>query len=107
MLEAVVQSRWMPEATEIELLPALPEQWPEGSVKGVRVRGGAALDMRWKAGKIVSLEIHAMSDGAVRLTPPAGQAISAVHNSTGGNVAMGTDRTIRTKRGVSYTILFQ
>ena len=107
MLEAVVQSRWMPEATEIELLPALPEQWPEGSVKGVRVRGGAALDMRWKAGKIVSLEIHAMSDGAVRLTPPAGQAISAVHNSTGGNVATGTDRTIRTKRGVSYTILFQ
>ena len=78
MLEAMVQSRWMPDATEVELLPALPEQWSEGSVKGVRVRGGAALDMQWKAGKIVSLELHAKSDGAIRLVPPQGQAVSAV-----------------------------
>jgi alpha-L-fucosidase 2 len=48
MLEAIVQSRWMPDATEVELLPALPEQWSEGSVEGVRVRGGAVLDMQWK-----------------------------------------------------------
>jgi alpha-L-fucosidase 2 len=107
MLQALVQSRWMPEATEVELLPALPEQWPEGSVKGVRVRGGAALDMQWKAGKIVSLEVRAESDGAIRLIPPQGQAVLAVHNSTGGIVAVGTDQTIRTKREMSYTILFR
>jgi alpha-L-fucosidase 2 len=107
MLEAIVQSRWMPEATEVELLPALPEQWSEGSVKGVRLRGGAALDMQWKAGKIVSLDLHAKSDGAIRLIPPAGQSVSAVHNPAGGIEAAGTDRTIRIKRGMSYTILFQ
>ncbi len=107
MLEAIVQSHWMPDATEAELLPALPEQWSEGSVKGVRIRGGAALDMQWKAGKIVSLELHAKSDGAIRLVPPQGQAVSAVHNSAGGIVATGTDHTIRTRRGMSYTILFR
>ena len=39
MLEALVQSRWMLDATEIELLPAMPEQWDEGVIKGVHVRG--------------------------------------------------------------------
>jgi alpha-L-fucosidase 2 len=107
MLEAIVQTRWTPEATEVELLPALPEQWPEGSINGVRIRGGAALNMHWKAGKIVALELHANSDGAIRLIPPQGQAVSAVRNSAGGIAATGTDHTIRTKRGMSYTILFR
>jgi alpha-L-fucosidase 2 len=107
MLEAIVQSRWMPDAAEVELLPALPEQWSAGSVRGMCARGGAVLDMRWKSGKIVSLNLHAKSDGAIRLIPPAGQAVSSVHNSAGGIVATGTDHTIRTKRGMSYTVLFQ
>jgi alpha-L-fucosidase 2 len=55
MLEALVQSRWTPETIQVELLPAVPAQWAEGSVKGLRVRGGAAVNMRWKDGKIVSL----------------------------------------------------
>jgi alpha-L-fucosidase 2 len=107
MLEALVQSRWMPEATEVELLPALPEQWADGSVRGVRVRGGAALDMQWKAGKLVSMELHANSDGAIRLIPPAGQAVSSIRNSVGGTIAEESNHTIRTQRGMSYSILFQ
>jgi len=37
---------------EIHLLPALPDAWPEGSVKGLRVRGAASLDIAWQAGKL-------------------------------------------------------
>jgi len=62
---------------EIELLPALPAQWQDGSIEGLHVRGDAVLEMRWKAGKIVSLKVDPQSDGAIRLIPPPGQAVLA------------------------------
>jgi alpha-L-fucosidase 2 len=107
MLEALVQSRWMPEATEVELLPALPEQWPEGSIERVHVRGGAVLDMQWNAGKIVSLKLHARSDGAIRLIPPQGQAVAGIRTAEGKSVLVAKDGTIRLNKGVSYTVTFR
>lgn len=39
-------------AGHIELLPALPESWREGSLTGVRLRGNIALDLHWHEGRL-------------------------------------------------------
>ncbi|OPZ15739.1 MAG: hypothetical protein BWZ10_01688 [candidate division BRC1 bacterium ADurb.BinA364] len=57
---------------EIHLLPALPvEAWPDGGVRGLRARGGFAVDIAWRAGKLTSATILAGRDGPVRLRAAA------------------------------------
>jgi alpha-L-fucosidase 2 len=44
----------------IELLPALPDAWKEGFVKGLRARGGFTVDIVWKGGKVTAYTINAV-----------------------------------------------
>ncbi len=51
----------------IELLPALPDAWPSGSVSGMKARGGYTIDMTWKDGKAKSVTIISLKNGTVDL----------------------------------------
>ena len=42
----------------VELLPALPAQFANGSVKGLCLKGNRRLDMRWEGGKVVESRIY-------------------------------------------------
>lgn len=51
----------------IHLLPALPDNWQSGSIKGVRARGGFTIDMKWKESRITRLSVTSHSGGTCRI----------------------------------------
>ncbi|MCR5118444.1 MAG: glycoside hydrolase family 95 protein [Lachnospiraceae bacterium] len=52
---------------EIILLPALPKEWKDGEVKGLRAKGGVSIDISWKDGKLVSACITSDKGGEYRV----------------------------------------
>lgn len=51
----------------IHLLPALPDNWQSGSIKGVRAIGGFTIDMEWKESRITRLSVTSHSGGTCRI----------------------------------------
>jgi alpha-L-fucosidase 2 len=43
---------------ELEFLPALPKVWANGSVRGLRGRGGFVIDLTWADGLLVEATVH-------------------------------------------------
>ena len=56
---------------EVHILPALPDAWSAGSIKGIRLRGGfEIIDLQWVDGKITRLNIKSNLGGNLRLRLP-------------------------------------
>lgn len=56
----------------IHFLPALPPKWKNGSVKGLRARGGAEINITWKDGVLTEAEVTPLYSGVQKFvgTPP-------------------------------------
>ena len=69
----------------IHLLPALPDNWQSGSIKGVRARGGFTIDMEWKESRITRLSVTSHSGGTCRIreaTSPHEEVIEKENGKT-------------------------
>ncbi len=49
---------------KIHLLPALPDKWASGSIKGLKARGGVQVDLTWHKGELIQAIAKAVNSGA-------------------------------------------
>jgi alpha-L-fucosidase 2 len=52
---------------EMDFLPALPECWPDGRIKGLRGQGGFLVNMEWEKGVLKQAVIQAQKDGECKI----------------------------------------
>jgi alpha-L-fucosidase 2 len=84
---AIAEMLLQDDAGEIRLLPALPSAWPDGSVTGLRARGGFEIDLAWTRGALERATVRSLLGRPLRL-----------HRGT-------TLRTFDTTRGATLTFV--
>lgn len=62
----------------VNILPALPDEWSDGSLYGFRVRGGATIDLEWKDGKPTKIRITGGWNRDIKVKLPGENDIKSI-----------------------------
>jgi alpha-L-fucosidase 2 len=71
---------------EIELLPALPQAWHTGSVRGLRARGGFEVDLSWREGELRRVALRGEPGGKAQVRYR--ETVRTVNVSNGRSVSL-------------------
>jgi alpha-L-fucosidase 2 len=101
MAEMLIQSH----LGELHLLPALPDAWKAGQVKGLMARGGYEVDMNWENHLLASARIKAITGGLckIRTARPVMLAGGKTRSARAGNY--GYIVTFPTEKGKVYDLI--
>ena len=106
MAEMLIQSH----TGEVSLLPALPEAWADGRLRGFKARGGLEIALEWKDGLALLASLKPTVDGEQRLRLPEGQRIVSVREAGSKAVAVREDKggafTMNLQAGHEYAVKF-
>ena len=107
--EMILQSH----AGYIQLLPALPEEWGEGSMHGVKAQGNYEVDVDWAEGKLQKAAIRSLAGGDCKVKCSVvaekryemkdlttGKSLQTVVPETGGSLFL----SFKTEKGHSYEL---
>lgn len=99
MTEALLQSH----SGEINLLPALPSEWKNGEIRGLRAKGGFEISIKWEDCKLKTAEIKSLCGNKCVVRPNTIVSISCDGESVN---ALQSDCvvTFDTEKGHIYTI---
>ncbi|HMO62580.1 MAG TPA: glycoside hydrolase family 95 protein [Ferruginibacter sp.] len=100
VMEMLLQSQ----GGELYLLPALPDAWPSGSIKGLKARGAYTADILWNEGKLQTamLASHAGGDCMIRTNTPVKLAQSGVRSV---KASIGFLLRFKAEKGKTYTLI--
>jgi alpha-L-fucosidase 2 len=68
---------------EIAFLPALPRDWQQGKVKGLRARGGLEAAIEWTGPKASKATVQTLQDRVYRFRSPKGQKLVSLRKRAG------------------------
>ncbi|MDR3527461.1 MAG: glycoside hydrolase family 95 protein [Rhizomicrobium sp.] len=95
----------------VDILPALPKAWADGSVQGLKARGDITVDLTWKNGSLQTARLCAGHDGPIQLRSPLlARAFTLVDLATQKPVAVtgtGERRNFEAKREGRYELRLQ
>ena len=100
MTEMLLQSH----LGQLHLLPALPDAWTSGEIKGLKARGAFTVDLSWKDGKLATATIKSATGGSCTLRTKEAVLVK------GSKISFIKDGTyyitkFQTKAGVIYQVL--
>jgi len=100
IIEMLMQSQ----NKEIHLLPALPDAWTDGEIKGITAKGNFTVDIKWNEGKMIETKIKSNNGGSCKVRSAEPFVIKNV-NLKSEKSTIGYTVIFDTQKGKTYDIV--